>query len=370
MNFLPSFCDPPPNVQMQYRRRSWMDMTIPPPTIPNALGTGQYPRESLIFDDKTPIPSQMRVMSLSRLRQEERAYTDRKDPDYKLFRKINGHREKYCEVCSESISYVREKLTYVKHTHNSSLIDRIRSNTDFWGQVKCNTCWDQWHSAVSGMRYPILATSSTLNEWQGRRTSNSFQGTTHHIETLGIPGAHVQDLHHAFMAEYGESKLPTDVLMICGFNNLLDGQPAELIIDEIEHFKQDVTKILDSSFAACTLPLAPIMTQLPLDNYENKNNLTEEVVELNFRIKEMNDKPGQKMRVSWAPQFHSWGLKSKPTPKESGPRQLLESLPLHQPNDWREKRPKNQLHLSDRVRRRMGKAVSNYFCHIYNPELH
>ena len=36
--------------------------------------------------------------------------------------------------------------------------------------------------------------------------------------------------------------------------------------------------------------------------------------------------------------------------------------------DWRETRPIHQLHLSDEVRLRMGKAAISYFCALYGIE--
>ena len=340
-------------------------MTIAPPSTPAALGSKLYPWEDIRFGDRQTVPEQMKTKSILRLRMEEERYLANKAPNYESFRQINGRTPRYCKICSESFSYVHDALTTISHTHVSSMRNRINAKTDIWGQYRCDSCSEEHHSAFSGVRYPILATSSTMNEWQGKLHDRS-KGNKFHIETIGIPGAKVQDIHHAFMAEYGNSEIPVDLILIAGFNNLLDGQTAELVLDEMEHFKEDVLNIPDSTFAACSLPLPPKISWLPEDNYENNlRDLTDDIIELNYSIKELNNSPGQKDSVRWCPQFHTWGLRSARGPRQVGPRRLLEALPAHQQNDWRESRPRNQLHLNQKVRGRMGKAIENYFRHIY-----
>ena len=368
--FVPPCTEPPPNVQMELRKRIWPNMRVPPPGIPAAYGSGLYPKEDLIFSYNVPIPTQMRERSLARMRQEENAFQQNKADGHKQFRRDNEHILRYCNICSESVSYVHEDMTVVSHSHYSSLQSRITSRTDFWAEYQCDSCQEPWHSAYSGIRYPVLCTSSTLNQWQGDLSRDRSKGHSFHIDTIGIPGGCVEDVHHAFIAEYGSWEKPVDVLLMCGFNNLLAGQPALLVIDEMERFKEDVLRLPNSSFAVCTLPLPPIITHLPNDNYQNSRDYTQEVIELNFGIKELNTEAGQRMPTRWAPQFHTWGLRSQSRKQQVGPMKILERLPSHQHRDWREQRPRHQLHLSENVRKRMGKAVEKYFKLIYNQELH
>ena len=346
-------------------------MEIPPPSVPTALGSRLYEWEDLQFDDNIPVPSQMRAKSLRRLQIEEQRYLFNKDEDYRQFRRQNEETPRYCKICSESLSYVHDTLTVVTHSHVSSLKRRIDANTDRWGQYECDSCSTRYHTALCGTRYPILATSSTMNQWQGNLDEDRSRGNKFHIENIGIPGGKVEDIHHAFMAEYNNSEIPVDILLIAGFNNLLDGQTPAIVMDEIEHFREDVIRIHDSTFAVSTLPLAPIISWLPQDNYVNRHrNMTDDLIELNNSIKELNSLPGHHVSAEWCPQFHTWGLKSSRVPRTIGPRGLLEALPAHQPNDWREQQPRNQLHLTDKVRRRMGKAVENYFAYIYKMKKH
>ena len=365
--FIPNCTEPPPNILVRQRIRSWHDVTVPPPTVPKSIGSRLLPWEDVFLSSRMPVPTQMRARSLTRLQREERRYSDNKHHDFEIFRQEHGEVPRYCNTCSEAVSYVHDEPTIITHNHQSSLKDRLNQTTDRWGQISCSSCKEESHSVYTGVRYPLLVTSSILNGWQGNMEMSRERGYNFHIETIGIPGAKVQDLHHAFVAEYANSEIPVDLLLVAGFNNLLEGQTADMVIDEMQHFKSDVLRIPSSTFAVSTLPLAPIISQLPMDNYVNEHrNHTEDMVEVNHAIRELNAEPGQATTVNWAPLFHTWGLRSVKAPKEMGPRRLLESLPAHQLNDWREQRPRNQLHLNQKVRQRMGRAVENYFSHIYN----
>ena len=364
--FIPDCSEPPPNILIRQRIRSWHDVTVPPPTTPKAIGSLLLPWEDVFLGSRMPVPTQMRIRSLNRLRAEEQRYIDNKHQDYELFRQEHGEAARYCEICSEVISYVHDEMTMITHNHYSSLKSRLNRTTDRWGQVSCNSCKEEKHSVYTGIRYPVLMTSSILNGWQGDMMAGRDRGNRFHIENVGIPGAKVQDLHHAFIAEYSNSEIPVDLLLVAGFNNLLEGQTPEMIIDEMQHFKTDVLNIPMSSFAVSTLPLAPIISWLPKDNYVNEHrDHTEDMITLNHAIRELNAEPGQPTYTKWAPLYHTWGLRSIRAPRELGPRRLLEALPAHQLNDWREQRPRNQLHLNQKVRSRMGRAVENYFGHIY-----
>ena len=138
------------------------------------------------------------------------------------------------------------------------------------------------------------------------------------------------------------------------------------MVQDMKKFKKEALKITGTSFAVSTLPLAPSISKLDGDSYRlAKPNLTQQLIALNDDIMSLNVEPGQTMPTYSAPRYHTWGLRSTRTPKSIGPRNLLESMPAHAHEDWREKCPKNQLHLSDEVRLRMGRAAIKYFKSIY-----
>ena len=290
-----------------------------------------------------------------------------KHPDWRLFREDHGHRGKYCQVCSEFANKSRPGLVVVRHTHFSSLQYRISANSDKWGHYFCPTCQIGFHSFKSGTRYPILVTSSMLHQWQGVRSENGYPGDPIHIDQLSIPGAKIWELEFAFLAEYSHLYRPCDIHLVSGLNNLLAGQNANQVMTELINFRRAVLHMNEhSSFAVSTLPLPPCMTKLTKDSYKStRRDLTSELIKLNGLISEFNKETMQTMQVERAPRYHTWGLTSVRVPRTVGPRNLLEAMPSHAHQDWREGRPSNQLHLSDGVRLRMGKASVKYFEAIY-----
>ena len=90
---------------------------------------------------------------------------------------------------------------------------------------------------------------------------NGYNGDPIHIDYLGIPGAWITDLHHAWMAEYEYVDTPVDVVLMAGLNDILNDQSAEEIMRDILYFRKSVKEITRhgerSSFAVCTLPFAP-----------------------------------------------------------------------------------------------------------------
>ena len=206
-----------------------------------------------------------------------------------------------------------------------------------------------------------------MHQWQGVRSENGYPGDPIHIDQLSIPGAKIWELEFAFLAEYSHLYRPCDIHLVSGLNNLLAGQNANQVMTELINFRRAVLHINEhSSFAVSTLPLPPRMTKLTKDSYKStRRDLTSELIKLNGLISEFNKETMQTMQVERAPRYHTWGLTSVRVPRTVGPRNLLEAMPSHAHQDWREGRPSNQLHLSDGVRLRMGKASVKYFEAIY-----
>ena len=343
------------------------DTSLRPPGVLTALGSKLYPMEDLKLDPSISVPAALRVRSLIRKREEASGYIENKGDFWLDHRDQFSYRERYCEICSEAVSSVREEIKNpVIHRHESSLLYRIDSRkTDYWGDYPCKSCRVKYHSHHYGSRYPILATSSTLAGWQGNREQNGYEGDNIHVEIVAIPGGHVQNVHHAVVAEYRGMGRPLDVLAVTGLNNLAAGHTPILVMDEFEQFRNEVLDIDGSSFSVATLPFPPSLSRLPEDNFRHSGNITEDLTELNFLIRDFNREGNQPMNVEWSPLFHTWGLKSAPSKKIIGPRNLMELLPSHNQKEWRESRPQNQMHLNDHLRLKMGKSVVTYFKKIY-----
>ena len=62
------------------------DMSIPPPSVPSALGSKMYPFQDLNIDDKSPPALQLRVQSLQRQKYEHNMFYKMKHCDYENIR--------------------------------------------------------------------------------------------------------------------------------------------------------------------------------------------------------------------------------------------------------------------------------------------
>ena len=151
-----------------------------------------------------------------------------KHRNYKDIRNMKQQRVRYCEICSEYTSNCDTQPTPCHHTHNSSKNYRINAPLD--------VCASTPHSCKIEVRYLVLVTSSILNNWQGRRSTNGYPGYRIHIEH--IPGATIRDFYHAFRAEYGNTHMPVDVILCTGLNDVIDGSTSDDIINDIYDFSK------------------------------------------------------------------------------------------------------------------------------------
>ena len=330
------------------------DIKVYPPNSPVALGSELYPWSALDLNHRTSPAIQLRQESMSRKAFESKTFFASKHDDCSAF---NKNVNRYCDICSEHKSIIYPVPKVVQHNHFSSLRYRIDASTDRWGQFFCPNCRITPHSHKSGTRYPILLTSSTLNNWHGKRYENGYDGDLFHLDSIGIPGAKIEDLIHALSAEYGASHRPLDVLLCAGLNDIRHGLSAASIMSKIKVLANLVETIEDSTIAVCTLPIPPSMSG-------NYNNMGDTIIQLNHSIKDFNN--SFYYTQAWrSPQFHTWGRSGIKLNTSDNPRNLLQAMPRHRSAQWREEDPNSQLHLSDATRLRMGKAVLSYFANIY-----
>jgi len=300
-------------------------------------------------------------------------YINGKHHSYMDIRNLNQQRSRYCEICSEYTGSQNIQPTPVFHTHNSSKNYRINAPLDIWGNYPCYTCTMTPHSCKIGVRYPVLVTSSILNNWQGLRSINGYPGDPIHIEYISIPGATIRDLHHAFRAEYGNTHRPVDVILCSGLNDVIAGSNSDEIMQDIYDFGKTVRSICLgensaywSSFAAATLPFPPQLVSLCEEDRKLKHNYRDTLVNITTRIREMNrgDKHPH-IPTDMAPCFHTWGVRIMQHSKVIGPANLMENFADHRLVSWKGTKPKQMLHLSDALKLKMGKSIVTYFKVIY-----
>ena len=164
-------------------------------------------------------------------------------------------------------------------------------------------------------------------------------------------------------AELGNLERPVDLVLCSGINDVLQGRTAPDILQDLRHMKdwfinsvqlQDEPKELNT-FAICTLIMPPCCTILTGDTHTVRVDRTEIIEEVNMGIIAMNDEGAA---TTNCPRFQTWGR----TGKGGG------SINQHRRNQWRESNPRNQLHLNDPTRLRMGRAVIRYFTEMYKIE--
>ena len=101
------------------------------------------------------------------------------------------------------------------------------------------------HYFLPGGRTSVLVTSSTLNDYWGRKSGVPYVGDDLHLDVISVPGARLRDLNRAYRAEYSTHPLPVDCLVVAGFNDILNSQldRAELGThpEELEQLMQEAT---------------------------------------------------------------------------------------------------------------------------------
>ena len=361
-----------------------INVNYPPPNIPGGYGSRQYPLNCDYASSsltKVPLELHMRDISRARRANEIRKMAEQKAEGADEIRRraektAERDRNRYCETCSETISEAKPLLCATYHKHFSSKLQRMKMPLDELGQYLCITCETKPHHYKASDRVSIYITGSTMAHWRGRWPHQKYKGDPLHIDHLECPGATVRELHHAFISEYDGFWRPVDVMLIAGLNNVLRGQPAQAIIDEMKKFKTYVENMgrdkdgmmgEKSSFAICTLLFPPKLVHMEKDphrldclQFTDKSKCIEKV---NAAIMRMNNEGTEAHYTRRVPQMHTWGLEKRG--KAWGRGFCVGKLNRHRMSDWREEEFEKKLHLSDTTKLRAGKMIVDYFQYIY-----
>ena len=356
----------PPNIQRH------------PPTIPAGYGSELFPQATW-FSSSCDWEQRLHELAMTERSKEITAIYDLKADNYRAIRaryQNRASKKPYCDICSE-IYLINEdnRHRFIKfHNHFSTKINRLEASYDHYGQYVCTECASSVHHFVSGIRYPILASSSILNGWTGRRSPDileQYRGLPFHIEMVTIPGAKIEDIKQAVYAEYHYATKPLDILLCAGLNDLLRYHTVQDIIADLRDFKADVKAWnASNTFAVCTLPVPPKMSHLRADphyhrNYVGNQDCFAELNDLIPLIISLNAEGPDAEITSRAPKFHTWGIKKETLPFNRESTRAIGNLGQHRTGQWRESDSWDQLHLNDQTRLRMGKATVGYFTRMY-----
>ena len=122
-----------------------------------------------------------------------------------------------------------------------------------------------------------------------------YPGDDIHVDIIGIPGATIKMLHHAFMAEFKNSYKPVDVLLVGRLNDVMRGRSLDKIKRDLTNFKRDVTllkrscgDIVECTFAVATVPYPPKISALPTEQREVEANRFDTLSKMTDFIRELN----------------------------------------------------------------------------------
>ena len=277
-----------------------------------------------------------------------------------------------CSRCSYK-QPVDEPARSVTHHHFSMKAVKemtMNSNMEYY----CPSCMKVHGDYMPEERVKVLLTSSILNQYWAPPLSQQspvlYQGDQVHIDHISIPGATVDILTQAFRIDYERETRAMDIVAVAYYNDFIKGATAHNIMQSYYKMLEVVTNqarqhhpSIPNSLAVATLPYPPQLCWLP-DNgpYPTPHYLNhlEELTWLNNEIKRFNVMNG----TPNAPTFHKYGDRIDNKKKRDRYGQIMvRHTRSHRWEDWREPQPQNMLHLCDKRRVLMGKAVANYFLH-------
>ena len=278
----------------------------------------------------------------------------------------------HCNICSYTQEYPARQVP-VYHRHFSSR--RLRemsgaenSNNPYY----CPSCKHQ-HQPDPTNRIKVVVSDSTLHNFfssTARIGSRLYRGDASHVDYVTIPGADINTLRSAFRLDYMEKphSKPLDVVMVAGYNDLLEGTNREYILHEFERFA-DLVKMCglrshpdsSNSVAIASLMYPPQIAWFP-DNgafpQSNYDNQIHKIDWLNQKIHLLN----MENRVPLYPRFHTYGVRTATRYRTDEFGELHQYVTKsHRWEHWREADRGNMLHLTDVRRFKMGQAINNYF---------
>ena len=240
------------------------------------------------------------------------------------------------------------------HKHFSSRLGRRECR----GVYDCPTCAHPHPPEIQG-HLSVCVGASTLHEfWIPMEGGVDFCGGEHHVDYVSLPGATIQEMRLAFLAEYGEADSPMNVLCIPGYNDLLRGAEVQDILQEIEVFK-DLVELqahryhpsFPNTFGVSTMAYAPRLCRLPgqrMVSPDFEDHFSQQCF-INQRVLDMNSS-----NCLPSLDFSQLGLRW-----ERGHNGVLTAR--HDFSKWREARPSRMLHFKDFIRIQMAKQIERYF---------
>ena len=177
-----------------------------------------------------------------------------------------------------------------------------------------------------------------------------------------MPGATISELLLAWKVDYECSPCPMRVVLVAGLNDLLKGGNFDSVKRALRRFEENVLHQskyhpdLPNQFTVATLLNPPKMVWFP-DNGPSPPGHRDRGQEIHL-INDWIDASNSLQGKQCAPRFHTWGTRTSTKVVDGVQREFK----THRWNDWRQSEARDdKLHLSDRLRVKMGKQVVRYF---------
>ena len=115
-----------------------------------------------------------------------------------------------------------------------------------------------------------------------------------------MAGATISNIAHAIDVAYFNLGKPIDLLICVGINDIICGRSAIEIMCDLVLLKEALeTRLPTSTIAICTLPLTPMICQLPSDlSWQPAGlvNRLDTLIELNHRIVRHNQRNSRRLQ--------------------------------------------------------------------------
>ena len=277
-----------------------------------------------------------------------------------------------CQICSYTQPYPARQVE-VFHRHFSSL--RLRellgietSNKEYL----CPSCKCQ-HLPYPDSRVKIVLSDSTLHQFFAPPDSpgSQYVGDMLHVDYITIKEGFIQDLVHAFRLDYEllEHPKPLDVVVVAGYQDLMNKHSRDFIMEGFEHITNLVHDIGAKHHPATpnTCAIASLMYPPALSWFDDNgpepfsftyNNYIEKIDWLNDKINQLN----LSNSLTQYPRFHTYGVRTATRSSHGRYGHLHQfTVKSHRWEHWDGPIKAKKFHLRGDRKFKMGSAVNNYF---------
>ena len=266
-----------------------------------------------------------------------------------------------CELCSFKQQYPEIKAK-IFHEHESSRHERVLMGIEDSTENKpCSSCKSTHppYPDVEG-RIKLIVTDYLLHKFYA---SANYPGDQVHTDYISIKDGITRDLHRAVMLEVGSVAKPLDVVIACGYNDLIKGHDRDYIIEGLTAFSKEILDLktkhnLESSntVAICTLVYPPALASFISLKKDNGTKFARKlkIYWINEQIHELN----KKNNCPYYPRLHTFGVKknTRRTYDELG-RPVILNHKVHRMKEWD---GETELELQENVRFEISRKISGY----------